>query len=76
MKEEFIPTADFYEQNSNALRMPNIVLRDCLGDLAIAILREKRDLSTVKPHEYRGLLSDLHDIISELHKEFHSADFS
>lgn len=57
-------TADFFENNDHALRQQNIVLRDSLGDLAIQILCRRKDIGSM---DYRDILCDLHEIISELH---------
>lgn len=61
-------TTDFFESNDHALRTPNIVLRDCLGSLAIQILSQKHDLAKM---DYDDMLCELHSIIRELHNEYH-----
>ena len=66
-------TADFFENNSHALREPEIVLRDSLGLLAIEILKNKYP-------KFAGLdratmLVELREIISDLHDEYHRQGF-
>ncbi|WP_295238266.1 hypothetical protein [Veillonella sp.] len=60
-------TADFFEQNPHALREVNVVLRDSLGSLAIAILQERFDIKTMA---YGDMLDELDSIITELHKTY------
>lgn len=60
-------TTDFFENNDHALRHPEIVLRDSLGNLAIQLLKEKEDISIMK---YDDLLRKLHTTICELHESY------
>lgn len=66
-------TADFYEDNSQALRKPGIVLRDSLGVLAIHILKSKRDISKMT---YNDIIQELYAIIAELHYEYNRMDLA
>ena len=46
-----MPDFDFYDQNSHALQMVNVVTRDSLGTLAVSILASKVDLSKVTDYD-------------------------
>lgn len=63
-----MPDFDFYDQNSHALQMVNVVTRDSLGTLAVSILASKVDLSKVT--DYDELVQQLYDIIDELHQSY------
>ena len=60
-------TADAYEQIGGYLRMPDIVLRDSLGTLAIHILTARKGFENMT---YQDALYELREIIVELHKEY------
>ena len=60
-------SADFFENNSHALRMPNIVLRDSLGTLAVQILSQRPDFSKL---DYGTMLNELENIIIDLHDAY------
>ncbi len=60
-------STDFFENHDHALRMPNIVLRDSLGFLAIQLLTQREDISKL---DYDILLCKLHAIIVELHNAY------
>ncbi|GEM_PF-1625338 len=60
-------TSDFFENEEQALRNPNIVLRDSLGTLAVQILCAKENIAELR---YDVLLRKLHTIISELHTAY------
>lgn len=68
-------TTDFFENESQALRHTDIVLRDSLGTLAVQILASREDISNM---EYDDLLVKLHTIIVDLHKMYHwkNGDFT
>lgn len=57
-------TTDFFENAEQALRKPNIVLRDSLGALAIQILCAQEDISNL---DQDVLLRKLYKIIDDLH---------
>ena len=59
---------DFYDKNSHALQKVNVVTRDSLGTLAVAILSSKIDLA--KASDYDELVRQLYDIIDELHQSY------
>lgn len=63
-----MPDFDFYDTNSHALQMVNVVTRDSLGTLAVSILASKVDLSKVT--DYDELVQQLYDIIDELHQSY------
>ncbi len=63
-----MPDFNFYDQNSQALQMVNVVTRDSLGTLAVSILASKVDLSKVT--DYDELVQQLYDIIDELHQSY------
>lgn len=58
-----MPSTSFDPYNSSSLDMPEFVLRDNLGNLAIQILSSKNDLSKMS---YRDMLEELLSIINEL----------
>lgn len=68
-------TSDFFENNDQALRKTEIVLRDSLGMLAVAKLQATYDLSKMETDE---MLNRLHDIINDLHDhyEYHRTHYS
>ena len=59
--------ANFFEENEQALRKPNIVLRDSLGTLAVQILASRPNFSSMSN---RQMLCELHKIICDLHSEY------
>lgn len=66
-------TTDFFENESHALRAPEIVLRDSLGLLAIEILKSRHsDFSKLKSGD---MLRELLEIINELHDEYQHQAF-
>ena len=66
-------TTDFFKNESHALRLPEIVLRDSLGMLAIEILKEKRtDFAKL---DYNIMLQELYEIIKDLHAEYQRQRF-
>lgn len=62
--------SNFFEENEQALRKPNIVLRDSLGSLAVQILASRPNFSSMSN---RQLLCELHQIICDLHEEYDRA---
>lgn len=60
-------TTDFFENNNQALRQQNIVVRDSLGSLAIHILESREDLSKMS---YDDMLRKLYKIVDELHETY------
>ena len=66
----------FYDENPGALQKVNIVTRDNLGALAVAILSAKNDLSSIDESNYNKLVEDLHDIIRGLHRSYSSLNLS
>ncbi len=67
-EEASMTTSDFFENHEEALRKPNIVLRDSLGNLAIAILSKKENIAYM---DYDILLRKLHTVICELQDAYH-----
>lgn len=72
MKGELIIMSNntFYNENDQALKMPNIVTRDSLGTLAVKILSAKNDLSTITDADYNDLVRQLYDIICNLDESY------
>jgi hypothetical protein len=66
-------TTDFFESKFHALRAPEIVLRDSLGMLAIEIIKEKH--ANFSQLNYGTMLQELHEIIKDLHAEYHHQAF-
>lgn len=62
-----MPSYEFMTNNSQALLEPNVVLRDSLGTLAVAILSKRMDVSTAKSED---LLLELHEIIKDLQNSY------
>lgn len=60
-------TTDFFENNDQALRQQNIVVRDSLGSLAIHVLESREDLSKMS---YDDMLRKLYQIVDELHETY------
>jgi hypothetical protein len=66
-------TADLFENDEQALRHQNIVLRDSLGNLAIQLLFAKEDVSNM---EYDEILRKLYTIIDDLHTTYQQCDYN
>ena len=60
-------TTDFFENNDQALRMPKLVLRDSLGQLAIQILATRTNIGEMSSND---LLYQLLEIITNLHTAY------
>lgn len=63
-------SAEFDSQNSQSLQMPEIVVRDSLGVLAIQIYSAQHDMSDIKKEDYPDLLLDLKDIVLDLQSAY------
>ena len=61
-------SSDFYENNDNALRPQQIVLRDSLGCLAVQILSVRENIASLS---YCEMLDKLYKIIDDLQSEYH-----
>ena len=61
---------DFYDTNLHALRNPDAVLRDSIEALAVRILENRMDLSSLKPSDYENALIELREIIKNLHEAY------
>ncbi|MNW38913.1 hypothetical protein D3C74_159930 [compost metagenome] len=66
---------NFYDENNQALRKVSVVVRDSLGDLAIQLLRARKDITKM---DYNELIRELGDIVDDLQKaymqEYHNLD--
>lgn len=62
-----MPSLEFYDENSHALRDPNVIVRDHLGDIALQLLLAKTDISQLS---YGDLLDQYRSIVIDLQKTY------